>query len=1241
MDGSNNSSGGLSSRSLPSLFAMSNGSSMATKDLDSLIAINDSALSQQIEFILQDAPMEEHDDDDDEDQQHQGSNDIMTSVKGQQQHQLMDTESNSEGAISVVGTGQASVIKLETPPNSTTPITSASDLSQTSQDAAELQHQQQSMVKTITHHHQQQQQHHITTTAARQQHHFLNGRGIIVRSSDIHDYNSLPLATTTVASVQHHHNDEEEEEDPELNDENLQDIEEEAKAAEADEEPPLLDGSQIKVEHMDEMVETVSAPRLTYTSGPTTVTTTNAEGQPTQLVLPAGSIVSTTTRSVTVPVSEALAHLQRRPVFISNGMANVGGTTLVRMPAMLSRNGSMAVLNVVQQQVGSGGQTTQLILQASPVCSVANSGNSTPMLVTTSPQASISGGELSGNSSPRTATISAAGSTPSNGGGGSNQILSNALTGNSPTIMAINTSPSNSNNNTATIVTTPASTPTRSPPRSGQNSNSSSTAQQQQQQQHPVASTSAQAQQQQQQQIVATNYSRNTASTSPPSSTSSAASPPSSTSTPSGTIYQCMECVEKFDNKELYEIHRSGHANNMKCAICNMVLKSLKNYEKHCLRCKPYECQICGRVVRFRPNFIKHMRVHTGQQSERHKYKCEVCHKEFMSFEYFKVHKKIHNENVNLTCEICGKQFSALASLRGHSKLHSGVKLHKCEVCGKGFGQRYNLKIHARTHTGDFPFECKICKKKLHTQSSLQTHMQVHQRVQTTTSASTSASSSSTSQATSTIKSTATSTTTSGAAVGGGGNTSSSSSADNSAHNSPTSTIVKMEPQISLSSASNLLLSQHSTSSMHDDLDENSGLSDGLNSLNGHQYVSTSSLNNTMITTATGEESSESSNTSQELRQTRQILLNGATPTRAIVINNYMQSDKGVDTLLSQTSQPTQRHHAQVIRQNSSGGGGGVIGGASSSGGGGVGASSSALQQQLMRKTPIIHSTGGVTSLSGSVFNSSIQQRGSSPSPSPSSSSTSCSSSVVVSKSSGGVPLSLASAALGSSSIIRSTRDHDLNGHHHQHQQQQNQSQRNNHRNHHRRRHLADMDDDDDDTNLHHPTNGRHFHDDDDDVMLDEKCSPSLATTAIKTEPNFYVSGDNSNEMLIKEEVVFHDDASNHSPHSPPGSKFGMSNFDNDLDHHVDLSHALPTYGYLLDQHSIPDTIPAQLYADDDDFRLDHNSLGALHNNSSSTNDGDYIKKEWSYGTSSNYTINGKFDDDSNALCDAANFIYN
>lgn len=594
MDGSNSSSGGISSRGLPSLFSISNGSSMASKDIEGLMAMNDSALSQQIEFILQDAPMEPDADEvattagaaSNQLQRQQHHHQIVYQQSVDSKHELQqliaDTEqSNSQGAMT---TSVASVIKLENPPISTTPITSASDLSQTSQDVES----------------------NPTHTQTLRHHHFLNGRGIIVRSSNISHINSLAAISQQQQQQQrqHHHSQHDEEEDPELNDENLQDIEEEANAVDDEDHPA----------HLDESSESQTQ-RLTYT---------NADGQATQLVLPAGSIVSTSTRAVTVPVSEALAQLQRRPVYISNGVANVAGTTLVRMPAVLSRNGSMAVLNVVQQQVGSSGQT-QLILQAAPV---ANGTAATPMLVTTAPPSTINQTLQTTSSATTTATQTS-------------HILTSNVLPSSPSIITLNTSAAQS------------TTSSPSPSQNGMLNN------------HPVASTSAQAQQ--------ASY----ASASSPSPSSASNSPASVSQSPPGTIYQCVECVEKFDNKELYEIHRSGHANNMKCAICNMVLKSLKNYEKHCLRCKPYECQICGRVVRFRPNFIKHMRVHTGQQSERHKYKCEVCHKEFMSFEYFKVHKKIHNENVNLTCEICGKQFSALASLRGHSKLHSGVKLHK------------------------------------------------------------------------------------------------------------------------------------------------------------------------------------------------------------------------------------------------------------------------------------------------------------------------------------------------------------------------------------------------------------------------------------------------------------------------------------------------------------------------------------------------------------------------------------
>lgn len=150
----------------------------------------------------------------------------------------------------------------------------------------------------------------------------------------------------------------------------------------------------------------------------------------------------------------------------------------------------------------------------------------------------------------------------------------------------------------------------------------------------------------------------------------------------------CSVCKISFQTIEQYNNHRSGHVNNLKCSLCTTVLKSYKNYDKHIAKCKPYKCTVCEKIIRFRPNFIKHMRTHKPKntneehglkvpKSERLKYKCSSCEKEFTSWEYFKVHQKIHSENLNLKCDICDKTFSALACLRGHYKVHNGEKPFK------------------------------------------------------------------------------------------------------------------------------------------------------------------------------------------------------------------------------------------------------------------------------------------------------------------------------------------------------------------------------------------------------------------------------------------------------------------------------------------------------------------------------------------------------------------------------------
>uniref|UniRef100_A0A8D0LXB8 Zinc finger protein 496 n=1 Tax=Sus scrofa TaxID=9823 RepID=A0A8D0LXB8_PIG len=173
---------------------------------------------------------------------------------------------------------------------------------------------------------------------------------------------------------------------------------------------------------------------------------------------------------------------------------------------------------------------------------------------------------------------------------------------------------------------------------------------------------------------------------------------------------------------------------------------------------KSYVCPNCGKIFRWRVNFIRHLRSRREQEKP---HECSVCGELFSDSEDLDGHLEAHEAQKPFRCGACGKSFRLNSHLLSHRRIHlqpdrleivkrreqvaSGTvggdsdellaknkaKLpYQCCECGKVFQRHDHLARHlSNTHMDKpRPFQCRYCVKRFSQNSDLLRHERLHMK---------------------------------------------------------------------------------------------------------------------------------------------------------------------------------------------------------------------------------------------------------------------------------------------------------------------------------------------------------------------------------------------------------------------------------------------------------------------------------------------------------------------------------
>ncbi|XP_028332134.1 zinc finger protein 227-like isoform X2 [Gouania willdenowi] len=185
-------------------------------------------------------------------------------------------------------------------------------------------------------------------------------------------------------------------------------------------------------------------------------------------------------------------------------------------------------------------------------------------------------------------------------------------------------------------------------------------------------------------------------------------------------FFSCSNCGKHFNHKQSLQRHirRNSDSGSSRGFIMLGCVRLKPNTDSHTGE-KLFNCDVCGKRIKYRHNLKTHMRVHTGEKS----YGCDVCGQRFAHQQNLKTHKRTHTGEKPFVCQVCGKN---VRNLKIHQQVHTGEKPFSCSDCGKSFKRKAHLATHMTVHKGERPFGCELCTKRFYRKGHLRAHMIVH-----------------------------------------------------------------------------------------------------------------------------------------------------------------------------------------------------------------------------------------------------------------------------------------------------------------------------------------------------------------------------------------------------------------------------------------------------------------------------------------------------------------------------------